>query len=165
MSWHRQRILAGIVCIVGVLVSSVLVSAGAAEQAVKKQRIAIEERGADGSTSGTFTLIPLTSGPVKADSGTFTFSATHQATAIRGGQSVTTYQGADRLKGKHGTLRVPNVTKATDAGGGYNAGTATWSLETGTGSYAGLHGGGRGTVVGTPQGSILTRYEGYVSTG
>ena len=95
--------------------------------------------------------------------GTFTFSATSKPTVMREGQSVTTYKGVDALKGKHGTLRIPNVTAATDAGGGYGAGTAKWSIGAGTGAYAGLQGGGRGTVAGTPE-TDLTRYEGYVST-
>ncbi len=151
------------VAVAAILLGAVLVSVGAAEPTARKQRIAIEEKVQLGATSGTFTIIPLTPGPTKADSGTFTFSATTQPTAIRGGQSVTTYKGVDELKGKRGTLRVPAVTTSTDAGGGYGAGTATWSIGGGTGAYAGLEGGGRGTVVGTPRGTVFTRYEGYVT--
>ena len=163
MRWSRTRIVGALVCLLGVLLTLVLVSAGAAGPVVKKQRIAIEERSSVGASSGTFTLIPLTPGPVKADSGTFTFSATEKPTVIRDGQRVTTYVGVDQLRGKHGTLRIPNVTSATDAASGYSAGTVTWSLSRGTGVYSGLSGGGRGAGVLTPQGAISTRYEGYVS--
>ena len=160
----RRRQLAGaVVAIAAISLSSALVSSGTAGPLVKKQRIAIEERVAHGARSGTFTLIPLTPGPLKADSGTFTFSVTTEPTIIRNGQSITTYKGVDELKGKRGTLRIPNVTAATAAGGGYGAGTATWSIRSGTGAYAGLKGSGRGAVVGTPE-ADLTRYEGYVST-
>ena len=117
-----------------------------------------------GASGGTFRLIPLTPGPLKEDSGTFTFSATQRPTVIRDGQTVTTYKGVDMLKGKLGTLRIPGVNTSLDAGGGFQAGTSTWSVADGTGAYADLRGGGRGAVVGTPKGIVLGRNEGYVST-
>ncbi len=148
-----------------VLVASVLVSAGAAGSTTKKQRIAIEEKVTNTALagSGTFTLTPLTSGPITADSGTFTYTGGSQGQVLRNGQTVTRYSGVDVLKGKHGTLRIPNSTAAVDAGGSYRVGTGTWSISGGTGAYASLRGGGRGAVGGPPQGTVFTRYEGYVS--
>lgn len=143
--------------------SSALASGGAASTNAVKQRIAIEERSpAAASGRGTFRLIPLTPGPLKADSGTFTWSGGQSGSpAIRNGQRVITYKGVDVLQGKNGTLRIPNVTFVVDAGGGYGAGKQTWSIAAGTGAYAHLTGGGAGANVGTPKRIVFTRYEGY----
>jgi hypothetical protein len=143
--------------------SSALASGGAASPNAVSQRIAIEEKATvTANGSGTFRLIPLTPGPLKADSGTFTFTGGQSGSpAIRKGQSVTTYKGVDVLQGKNGTLRIPNVTLTVDAGGGYGVGKETWSIAAGTGAYAHLIGGGAGANVGTPKGIVLTRYEGY----
>ena len=161
----RQRTqLAGALTVVAALTLSMLVSAGAAGSTSKKQRIAIEEKVTTTALagSGTFTLTPLTPGPLKADSGTFTYTGGSQGQVLRNGQSVTRYSGVDVLKGKHGTLRIPNSTATVDAGGNYRVGTGTWSLSGGSGAYASLRGGGRGAVGGPPQGTVFTRYEGYV---
>jgi hypothetical protein len=129
-----------------------------------KQRIAIEERWQDG-TVGTFKLIPLSKGPVKADSGTFTFPAAVSTVTIKDGQTVTTYNGTDTLDGRNGTLTIPNIQRFTDVGSSYQTGAGAWSISDGTGSYRRLHGGGGGSTVATPDGIVLTRYEGYVGAG
>lgn len=129
------------------------------------QRIAIEESWRVDSPAGTFRLIPLTPGPLKADEGSFTFPESSGQAMIRGGQSLTRYKGVDTLTGTHGTLTVPNVSNATDAGDSFQVGTSTWSIGTATGVYARLRGGGHGSVVATPGGLVLTRYEGYVRAG
>ena len=147
------------------LVVSTLISAGAAGSTPKKQRIAIEEKVTATSLagSGTFTLTPLTSGPITADSGTFMYTGGSQGQVLRSGQTVARYSGVDVLKGKHGTLRIPNTTATVDVGGSYRVGTGAWSISGGTGAYASLRGGGRSAVGGPPQGTVFTRYEGYVS--
>ena len=157
--------LAGALAVVAAVTPSVLISAGAAGSTPNKQRIAIEEKVTTTALagSGTFTLTPLTPGPIAADSGTFTYTGGSQGQVLRNGQTVTRYSGVDVLKGKHGTLRIPNSTAAVDAGGSYRVGTGTWSISTGTGAHASLRGGGRGAVGGPPQGTVFTRYEGYVS--
>jgi hypothetical protein len=143
------------------LASSALVVAGASGQATKRQRIAIEE---NGDRSGTFKLIPLTPGPVKADSGAWTFAgATQSSSVIRNGQALTRFKGADQFKGRNGTFRIPTVSLVMDAGGGFAAGTQTWSLRNGTGAYAGVRGGGAGVFVSTPRGGGSDRFEGYVT--
>jgi hypothetical protein len=129
-----------------------------------KQRIAIEEKATvEFGGSGTFKLIPLTGGPVKADAGTLTFTGAFRGIRIQGGQEVKTYAGVDTLKGKHGTLRIKATNTKTDSGFGYSGGVSTWSIAEGTGAYGGLTGGGRGTVVGTPSLTVIGRYEGYVT--
>jgi len=143
-------------------VAAPLAVAGSVGTDSGKQRIAIEEKSTLGAPSGTFRLIPLTGGPLKADSGTFTFSATQTPTVVRDGQTVTTYRAVDTLKGKLGTLKIPSVSNVSAAGGGFFALGGPWSVGSGSGAYAGLRGGGRGSGVGTPKGVALTRYEGYL---
>lgn len=147
-----------------VVATTASLTSGAAGSSTAKQRIAIEEKStATASGTGTFRLIPLSAGPLKADSGTFTWTGGQSGSqTIRKGQRLTAYKGVDVLKGKHGTLRIPNDTFAVDAGGGYGAATQTWSIAGGSGAYAHLSGGGAGANVGTPQGTVFGRYEGYV---
>jgi hypothetical protein len=154
---------AGVAVLVAVVFLPVSASAGQARALVKKQRIAIEERIAPAAQSGTFRLIPLTPGAVKADSGTLTYTAQQLPTVMPDGQRTARYKGIDTLSGKRGTLRISNATASTDAGGGYSVGTGTWSLGHGTNKYTGLIGNGRASVAGTPSGLIITRYEGYVA--
>jgi len=157
---RRSGLLIGLALLV---LSSGLTSGGAASSNAINQRIAIEEKStATAAGTGTFRLIPLMPGPLKADSGTFTWTGGQSGSpAIRRGQSVTTYKGVDTLKGKHGTLRIPNVTFAVDAGSGYGTATQTWSIAGGSGAYAHLSGGGAGANVATPKGIVFGRYEGY----
>jgi hypothetical protein len=152
----------GLLVGLAVLVPSVvLVSSGAASPNAVTQRIAIEEK-STGSGNGTFRLIPLSAGSLKADSGRFTWTGGPSGSpTIRKGQLVTTYKGVDVLKGKHGTLRIPSVTFALDAGSGYGAGKQRWSIAGGTSAYAHLSGGGAGATVDTPRGVVFSRYEGY----
>ena len=112
MRQHRLNVVVSVLA--WVLVASVLVSAGAAAPTAQKQRIAIEEKVTTTALagSGTFTLTPLTPGPIAADSGTFTYTGGSQGQVLRNGQTVTRYSGVDVLKGKHGTLRIPNSTAA-----------------------------------------------------
>lgn len=159
----RRQAAAGTAVLVAVVLLSASASVGQARAFAKQQRIAIEERITLGAQGGTFRLIPLTPGPFKADSGTLNYTAQQLPTVIRDGQRTTRYKGTDTLTGKRGTLSIANTTAVTDAGGGYSVGTGTWSLGRSTGTYAGLTGGGRAAVAGTPRGLITTRYEGYVS--
>jgi hypothetical protein len=159
---HRQIAAA---VIGAALVAAVLIPGGAAGPAAKWQRVAIEERG--GANGGTFKLIPLTPGPIKADSGTWMFlGATQKPTVILKGQTVKRFKGTDQFTGKGGTFRIPSVSSVLDAGGGFAVGTQTWSFSSGTGAYAGVSGGGAGAFVVTPSGrGGGDRFEGYVSKG
>ena len=161
-SW--RQVAAGAALVAAGAFLSASVSVGSARALANKQRIAIEEKSTLGTHGGTFRLIPLTPGPVKADSGTFTYTAQPLPTAIRNGQRVARYTGTDTLTGKRGTLYISNTTASTDAGGGYSVGTGTWSVGGATGAYVGLNGRGRAAAVGTPGGLTISRYEGYVTT-
>lgn len=146
-----------------VVLGFTLASTGAAAKGMSKQRIAIEER-ASGNGTQTFALVPLTPGPLVADSGQVTFSGGFLSKGFQQGQFFRRYGGVETFNGKRGVLRVPNSITTTDAGHGFQAGVGTWSITDGTGVYAGLRGGGRQSAVGTPSGTGVTRYEGYVST-
>ncbi len=152
-----------LVAAIGMTVAAVLATAGAAGTAATKQRIAIEERAVSDSPTGTFKLLPLTPGPVKADSGRATFSLKRGGTSTASGQRVATYAVTQTLTGKRGIIEIRAVTKSTDAGGGYLAGSGPWSITGGTKAYNRLHGGGRQSGVLTPAKVIFTRYEGYVT--
>lgn len=148
---------------VSVGIAASLTSLGAASTAVTKQRVAIEERAVSDSPTGTFTLMPLTAGPIKADSGSVAFAVRRRGTVTVSGQRVATYTVKQTLTGKRGVIEIRAVTKSTDAGGGYLAGTGPWSVAAGTKAYAGLRGGGRQSGVLTPKKVIFTRYEGFVT--
>ena len=160
-SWRQAA--AGSAVLGALALVSASAPVGQARALAQKQRIAIEERITLDAQSGTFRLIPLTAGPLKPDSGTFTYTARQLPAVIRNGQRTARYEGTDALTGKRGTLRIPNTTAVSDAGGGYSIGIGTWSLRRGTSTYAGVGGSGRVAVAGTPSGLIITRYEGYVS--
>jgi hypothetical protein len=160
MNRHRRKTAAA-----AAIATALVVAIGASASPQAKQRIAIEEAVKGTARTGTFTLFPLTPGPLKQDSGTFAFEIKASPTVVRGGQRVTKYTGVNELTGKRGTLRITNVFTTSRAGGGNIVGTGTWSATRGTKAYAGVMGGGRGSAVLTPRGFIFTRYEGYVTTG
>src|SRR5262245_15428339 len=142
--------------------AAMVASAGSAAGA-RRQRVAIEERAVSGKPTGTFKLLPLAPGPLKADSGTFTFSAKEKPAVEVDGQRVTTYTTTDVLKGKRGTMVIRSVTSSTNSGAGYLVGTGPWTATRGAKSYAKVSGGGVGSGVVTPRGVIYTRYEGYLT--
>ena len=158
---HRPPGVA-VAVLTALVVLAALVSVGAAGSSVKKQRIAIEEKCMKGAC--TWTLTPLTPGSLKADSGRILNVDTGDIrVSMRDGQSVTTYPRALQfLAGKLGTLQIPNAWIRSSAGGGFDVGEVTWSIRGGSDAYAGLHGGGRGSVVWTKTATVHARLEGYV---
>jgi hypothetical protein len=146
-----------------VAASSGNASVSAAAATTAKQKIAITEKLSPGAKVGTFKLIPLGAGPLKADSGTFTFSAKLLRTVVRNGKKIMFYRGVDNLKGKQGTFRIPGTSAVTSARGGYFVGVGTWSFRNGTGVYAGVSGGGSSKAVAAPNGLGTGRYDGYVT--
>jgi hypothetical protein len=147
--------------LLAIVAAAVLTAAGAAGTAAPKQRIAIEQRVAN--QAGTFKLIPLAPGPIKADSGKLFYTLKPGAVVTTLGQRATTYTVKQTLRGKRGVIQLTGVTKSTDAGSGYLSGSGTWSVADGTRAYAGLRGSGRESGVLTPAMVFFTRYEGYVT--
>ncbi len=160
-----KQLAAALVGMALLVSSSALASDRATALLVKKQRIAIEVSWPESEkdVGRTFRLIPLGSGPLRADTGVVTGSTIEVSSVIRDGRRVATFMSVQSLTGKHGTLRIRNVDETSEAGSGYRAGAITWSVSGGTGAYLGLSGNGRGAIVITSQGPATQRYEGYVS--
>ena len=130
-----------------------------------KQRIAIEVKSSVLTGNGTFTLIPLSPGPVQRDSGRVIGGGDIKPSVVRRtGQRVTVILGTDELRGKRGTLRLSQRVESVEAGSSYSADTGSWTVAGGVGAYAALSGGGRLAGVGAPDGRLVYREEGYVRT-
>lgn len=145
--------------------SLVLVSATPAGPAASKQRVVMEAKKIVGPGGGTFSVTPVGLGPLKSDSGKFTFTGS-QKDVVRSGQSVIIFTVTSTWTGKRGTMvlreRIDDVAAADT---GYRVGTGMWSLLSarGTGQYAGLSGSGRSAYVVTPQERVFFRWEGFVT--
>jgi hypothetical protein len=144
--------------------ASPVVAAGTADATGKKQRIAIEERfNALGST-GSWRVTPLTPGRLDRDSGSLSYTGNITGTAMRNGARVNLIRGRHTLTGRGGTVTVSHRVESADVrlGSGYSADVGTWKVVGGTGSYAGLTGGGRLAAVAMPNGTVFVRQEGWV---
>lgn len=108
------------------------------------QRIAIVN---PGGNSGTFVLTPLTSGPIKPDSGTATACCWTGQLSQRDGESIEIDTPLRTFVGKRGTFAWRARIVWVDLGGGYSVGTGTWKIVHGTGAYAHLEGHGRNALV------------------
>ena len=140
----------------------VLAPATLAVPSTSKQRIVMEVT-ASGPAGGPFVLTPEGSGPLKPDTGKWTFVASKKE-IVRGGQSVTRYTSTTTWAGKLGTLVLRERFDDVAAGRGYRVGTGTWSPVTarGTGQYAKVTGAGRSAYVLTPHQGPYGRWEGTV---
>jgi hypothetical protein len=133
----------------------------------KKQRIAIDIKQPLTAPKGRFVLETMTSGSLKDDTGSITFTSGPTAVfsgRIVEGQRVDRFRGKARLASSLGTLAVRVQVDFVSAGSGYQVGSGTWSVVSGTGQYAGLAGGGRSALVNPVSGGFgFARYEGLVS--
>lgn len=159
MKWHR---IAAALAVAGI--SAALLASGAAGGPdATKQRIAIEIRFVLATGKGTFTLTPLTRGPIKKDSGTFIGSGTPKKPFINElGQKVIPLTGVDAHTGRHGTFRLAQRVEGVQAARGWLCDTGTWTFRQGTGAYEGVTGRGAFTAVGPPGAVLYAREEGYV---
>jgi hypothetical protein len=124
---------------------------------VNKQRVAVEGVYSVVTGKGTFKLIPLTPGPLKADSGTLLGSGVVKPKIIRNGQGVTVIAGSDSYAGKNGSFtmieRLEEVTVGGPLAGGarYRILTGTWTFVGGTGAYEDVTGQGAYASVTLPR--------------
>lgn len=139
------------------------VRAASARSAIKQQRVAIV---LDDTTS-TFTLTPLTSGPVKPESGGFTACCWTNRDITRDGQSESLGNPKLTFKGSRGTFSWRGHLTFVDLDNDYTVATAHWKILRGTGAYAHLEGHGRQAFVQmTNEGSIVAnKAEGLVDLG
>ncbi len=138
-------------------------AAGAGPDAVK-QRVTITTQAPKTTYVSSFVLTPMQTGAVKADSGSWIAGPETTHRVVRGGQDVSIYVQTSTLKGKLGSLVVRTRQEWAEAGNGYNASADTWKVVRGTGQYAGVTGGGRGTSVWfEPNDHWSTRVQGFLT--
>ena len=121
--------------------------------------------------SGKGVLTPLKDGALKRDSGTFggNWSPTPDRTVVREGQTVDIHSGVWTFTGKSGSLVFRERNEWADLGQDLNRDAyvddiaiGTWKVVRGTGTYAGVTGGGRSAHLG--QGPRwIARYEGFLT--
>ena len=130
-------------------------------------RIDYAETPSKGINVGTFQLTPtgLDAGPLGYDFGKTEYTWRDGPGSVQDGQEVTRATITETLHGKRGDLVLHGIFAVTSAGHEYDVATGPWTIVRGTGSYAGLVGGGRATAVNPPNGQFFIRYEGLVGKG
>jgi hypothetical protein len=143
-----------------VVAAVVLTGVATAGHAAAQQRVAITS---PGGNSGAFVLKPLTSGPIKRDSGTATACCWTRRVLRRDGQSIEIDDPLRTFEGNRGTFAWRARIEFVDLEKGYSIGTGTWKIVRGTGSYAHLEGHGRVALITDATGqSVADRAEGLV---
>ena len=149
---------------VTVLFALCVMSVASGAPSAAKQRIAIEGKFSIATGKSTWKLFPLSKGELTVDGGRGTGTGSPRPAVIRNGQSVTPLTGGDTLTSKRGVISLRETLRSHPAGLGYSADIGTWSFSGVSGDYAGYTGGGGFAAAGTPNGIVLFRMEGYVST-
>jgi hypothetical protein len=138
--------------------AATLAAVAAAEPVAAKQRVAIQEK-----AQASFVLTPLTPGAIKRDTGSARFCCWTERHIVRDGQAIDINDPEMTLTLKRGTLVIRNRIGFVDIPDGWAVFTGTWKVIRGTGDYAGLSGGGRRAGVMLPNGSVKSRFEGFLS--
>jgi len=121
-----------------------LSSVAAAGPGAARQQVEITATGvANPASSFKFVLTPLAAGALKPDSGKEASVVASQRVVTRDGQRAEIVTWVTTCKGKRGSLVLRVRIEHIDAGNGFHIGTGTWRFVRGTGSYAGITGGGR----------------------
>ena len=146
--------------VAALVVAAVFVVTGMASAggAATHQRIEIVSQ----SDGATFTLTPLTSGPIKADSGTATACCWTRRFIRRDGESIEIDNPLRTFQGKQGSFAWRARIAWVDLGSGYAVATGSWKIVHGTGAYAHLQGHGRVALIGDPNDQAPGRAEGLV---
>lgn len=152
--------------LLAVVLGTALVAGGAAlagsgATAARKQRIAIDWV-TNKNDTGTFTLSPLTPGPLEADEGTVANLGFGGGTTLRNGMKVWSEAAGRNLKGRQGTFGLRVRLDESEMQNGVKLQVGTWKIVEGTGAYSGVSGGGRYVSVRMPNGRQLVRQEGWV---
>lgn len=160
-----SRIKTGTLLLIATALAALTVVATAATSGTdaQRQRIAIEGVFNTLTGRGTFRIVQLSPGELKADSGSFTGTGNISRSVIRNGQTHTPITGADSYTGKLGTLIVSQEITSVSAGNSFSSDRGSWSIDGGTGAYEGYKGGGGFAAVGTTKNRVFFRQEGYVS--
>ena len=149
--------------LIAAVIAVTLVGVASGGSTATKQRVAIDGR-FNNNNAGTFRIIPLTTGALKADSGKFTGTGNVGNSSVRkNGQEVTVITGSDAYAGAKGTLNVAQRLESVAAGRDHGVITGTWVVVSSTGAYEGYTGGGTFSAVELPSGALLFREEGYIT--
>ena len=105
----------------------------------KQQRIAIVWH----HQESTFVLTPLTPGPIRRDSGTFSACCWTRHVRTRDGQSIEIDDPTYSFSSNRGTFTWHVRTTFVFLDNDYTAASSIWKVTSGTGSYAHLEGHGR----------------------
>ena len=138
--------------------------AGSGATAARKQRIAIDwvTGKNDKNDTGTFTLSPLTPGPLEADEGTVAYGGFGGGSTLRNGMKVWSEVTGRSLEGRQGTFGLEVRLDENEMQNGVKLQVGTWKIGGGTGAYSGVSGGGRYVSVRMPNGRQLVRQEGWI---
>ena len=148
-----------IAAIAVVLVASVtLAVAAGANPSAKTQRVEIKMRG----SAHAWVLTPLTPGAITPDSGIASLCCYTERKVVRDGQAVEINDPTMTLVGKHGILVIRNRIEWTNLPDGWAVASMTWKIIRGTGAYAGVTGGGRGSGVTTLTAKLKAQLEGLL---
>jgi hypothetical protein len=136
----RTKILSVVALALG---AAALVGVASAGSSTKQQRIAIALH----DKSSTFALTPLTSGPIRHDSGKWSACCYTRHFVTRDGQSIEIDNPKLTFEGERGTFRWRALVMFVDLDNNYTVANATWKIVRGTGAYAHLKGHGRQAFV------------------
>jgi hypothetical protein len=140
--------------------------AGSDATAVRKQRIAIDivmnKPVTNKPDTGTFTLSPLTPGPLEADKGTVAIPGWGGGTTLRNGMTVMSVGMGQDLEGRHGTFSLPVQLDENEMQNSVDVAVGAWKIVKGTGAYSGVSGSGRYVSVRMPNGRQFVRQEGWI---
>jgi len=136
--------------------------AGSGGTAVRKQRIAIDMVIMSNKDTGTFTLSPLTPGPLDADKGTVAIGGFGGGDRLLDGMKVWSEGTARNLKGRQGTFGIWVQLDENEMQNGVKVQVGTWQIGEGTAAYSRVSGGGRYVSVRMPNGRQFVLQEGWV---
>lgn len=137
----RRKTLAA-AAVLGVA-AALLANVAIADSARKQQRILIDFH----SLAKRFVLTPLSSGPLRRDSGPYTSCCWTRRFYTRDGESVEVDNPTVFMTGKRGKITWHERISYVDINHDYTVSTAVWTIVHGTGAYAHLEGHGREAAV------------------
>ena len=125
----------------GLVAALALAGFSGATTTAEKQRVVFDQRERPGW--GTWTLLPINSGPVQADKGKYTWSKTLDKSGLKDGQSYRHVVSTVTFVGQNGTLVVREDDTIVSAAVGKEVVTGVWRVLRGTGSYENVKGDGK----------------------
>ena len=132
---------------------------GARNHQMRNQRIAITFH----SLAQSFVLVPLTPGPMRRDSGSYSSCCWTRRFSTRDGESMEIDDPTVTMKGKRGTFTWHERLTFVDIDNGYDVATGPWKITRGTGAYVHLRGHGREAAVDRHNVEVAARDEGVVA--